>query len=584
MFLHNKIIFTLVLFISFLSYPQTIREIDIKASNVIDKQDIKEWSRVKTGTRFQPYVLDTARIYILKNLALKGYLHAETTADAKINQNDSSVTVLLNIKEGKPTFIRKIVVENPDSSDRHSITEFQFLEGEIFNKTEIERSINSWLTNHENKGYPFAKAVITSVELTTDQENHYADIILLLERGIQSRISQIAVSGNTSTKDYVILRELRLDKNQIYSQQQIEEFPKRLNRLRYFEPVQVPDFYLNKENEGVLVINVREKQTNNFDGIIGYIPPREPQQTGYLTGLVNVSMRNLFGTGRAAAVRWQQYDRYSQELELRYLEPWIFNYPFNISGGLFQRKQDTSYVQRKLEGSVEFLATEDISAGINIITENVIPAITENSRFTVFNSNSFTTGLNLKIDTRDDPYAPLSGLLFLNSYSFSRKKIFGPQEYITSTTETSLNFQRITADLSAFYQIFSRHVLAFGLHGRELRGSSFEESDLFRLGGTNTLRGYRENQFFGSRMMWLNMEYRLLLSRRTYTFLFFDTGYYQRKEEPDRNIIGISSYRSGYGAGISLETGIGILAVSYALAAGDSFSDGKIHFGIVNEF
>ena len=38
------------------------------------------------------------------------------------------------------------------------------------------------------------------------------------------------------------------------------------------------------------------------------------------------------------------------------------------------------------------------------------------------------------------------------------------------------------------------------------------------------------------------------------------------------------------GIGLNLETGVGLLGVSFALAAGDSFTDGKIHFGIINEF
>ena len=36
--------------------------------------------------------------------------------------------------------------------------------------------------------------------------------------------------------------------------------------------------------------------------------------------------------------------------------------------------------------------------------------------------------------------------------------------------------------------------------------------------------------------------------------------------------------------GINLETGLGILGVSYALGKGNSLSEGKIHFGIINEF
>jgi hypothetical protein len=33
-----------------------------------------------------------------------------------------------------------------------------------------------------------------------------------------------------------------------------------------------------------------------------------------------------------------------------------------------------------------------------------------------------------------------------------------------------------------------------------------------------------------------------------------------------------------------LDTAIGLLGVSFAFADGDTFSEGKIHFGIINEF
>jgi len=314
------------------------------------------------------------------------------------------------------------------------------------------------------------------------------------------------------------------------------------------------------------------------------VPGTKENEKGYLTGLVNISLRNLFGTGRAAAVRWQQFDRYSQEMELKYLEPWLFGYPVNINGDFYQRKQDSTYVQRKLEGGIEYLATEDISASVTIATEKVIPTINKTTVFTVFNSSALTTGLNLKFDNRDDPYSPTRGVLFFTSYSFSRKRIYGPEEFITPEIKTNVNLQRFSTDLSGYYQIFAKQIIALGFHGRELSGSFFENSDLFRLGGTNTLRGYRENQFLGSRIGWGNFEYRLLLTRRTFAYIFFDAGYYYRKPEPDRNIIKEEGFKTGYGVGMNIETGVGVLGVSFALAPGDSFSDGKIHFGIINEF
>lgn len=280
------------------------------------------------------------------------------------------------------------------------------------------------LTHFENTGYPFAQITINSVNFyydSTDNEN-YADIYLKVDSGKENKIDKVEIRGNTSTKDYVIIRELRLEVSEPYKQSRIEEFPKRLNRLRFFEPVSNPQFYINSKQEGVLVVDVKEKNTNNFDGIIGYIPPGKNESSGYITGLVNISLRNLFGTGRAAAIKWNKYNRDSQELDLKYLEPWFLSFPLNINLGLYQRVQDSSYVQRKIEGSIEYLATEDISASLLVASESVVPTVRTVPVFTVFNSSYLTTGANLKIDTRDDPYSPTEGFLFINSYSYTKKQ------------------------------------------------------------------------------------------------------------------------------------------------------------------
>ncbi len=582
-----KYIPVFLLFISSLS-AQVIKDFNVVGNRVFDDDDYFSWSGLNTGVKYTQNILDTLKINIAAELGKRGYLESSFDSTYAVLSPDSQkVTLNLSIDEGRPTYINHFVYAGADSEDTVKIIPlFDFLEGEILNKYDLETSIANSLNYYEDSGNPFAKVIINSVYIYYDslKDEGLADIYLDFRKGEDRKIDRVEITGNSSTKDYVIVRELRLNKGEMYSQSKIDELPKRLNRLRFFEPVGPPQFYINGENEGVLALNVKEKQTNNFDGIIGYIPGTKDNEKGYLTGLVDISMRNLFGTGRAAAVRWQQFDRYSQELELKYLEPWLFGYPFNINGDFYQRKQDSTYVQRKIGGSLEYLATEDISASVLVSSEHVIPTINKNPMFTVFNSSALTTGLNLKFDNRDDPYSPTEGLLFLTSYSFSRKKIYGPKEFITSEIKTNVNLQRFTLDIGGYYQLFNRQVVALSLHGKELRGSFFEDSDLFRLGGTNTLRGYRENQFLGSRIGWGNLEYRLLLTRRTFAFLFFDAGYYYRKPEPERNIFKQEGFKTGYGVGLNIETGVGVLAVSFALAAGDSFSDGKIHFGIVNEF
>ena len=574
--------------IHFLLYSQVIDVVEIDGNSTFTDSEIESWAGIGKGTRYYEGMLDTLKARIAYTLSLNGYYNPEFSGSITEFSSDSQqVKMIMFVDEGGPSYINNVVITSNDSLRlKPFIPLFNFLKGQILNQTMLKEYINDALTRLENNGNPFAVFTISTIHFYYDStdENHYADIYLNLETGPMSNIDKVEVRGSSSTKDYVVIRELRIDPGEPYSQEKIDEFPKRLNRLRFFEPVSTPEFYVDSDNKGVLVVNIKDKQTNNFDGIIGYIPPTGDIESGYITGLINVSLRNLFGTGRAAAFRWRKIDRYSQELELKYLEPWLFSFPLNLNAGFHQRQQDTTYVQRTLAGGLEYLATEDVSAAVFITSQSTIPTVREDTVFTVYNSTAFTTGLNLKIDTRDDPLAPTSGIFFNNFYDYSQKRINGPPEFITPDTPTEVNLQRFEVTLALFYQFFQRQVLAFKINGRELRGPFFEESDLYWLGGTQTLRGYREDQFSGNRVYWINLEYRLFLARRTYTYLFLDNGYYLRNAEEQANIPKQEGYKIGYGFGLNLETAIGVLGVSFALAEGNSFSDGLIHFDIINEF
>ncbi len=583
-----KYISILLFSFSFLVFAQKVDKIEITSHKVFSDDEIKKWAGLNVGQNYFPGILDSSFSRITTALSFNGYFNFSfENSNIEFSNDSQKVTLLLNIDEGEPTVINNIIFTSADSINANTdLSSFNYLKGEIFNLYEIENIIDNLLSDLENEGFPFASVKIQSVYFYDDStgDDHLADIYLSLNDGNKSTIDKIEVTGNTSTKDYVIVRELRIDPGEVYSQEKVENLPTRLNKLRFFDPVPVPSFYVDSKNSGVLQIKVKERNTNNFDGVIGYIPPQNETESGYVTGLVNITLRNIFGTGRAAQISWEKLTRISQELQIKYLEPWLFGYPFNLNAELFQRIQDSTYVQRIIGGGIEYLATEDISATAFLLFEQVIPTTREVEVFTVYNSSSVTTGVGLKIDLRDDPLATLSGFIFENSYSYSNKTITGPTEYITATTETEINLQRFTAGFGAFFEIFPRNVIALKVNGKELSGPFFEQSDLWRFGGTKTVRGYREEQFLASRIAWTNLEYRLMLSQRTYTFVFFDSGYYLLEPIPEIGILRSEDFIFGYGIGIALDTAIGLLGVSFAFADGDTFSEGKIHFGIVNEF
>ncbi|MBK7501183.1 MAG: BamA/TamA family outer membrane protein [Ignavibacteriales bacterium] len=585
---HAKFSLAIILFISSFISAQKLSSFEVNGNFNFEDSEYLKWSELSINQPIYNGILDSVKSKIARNILKQGYYFIEfSNAELIVSEDSTLFKIVLDINEGDPVIINNVFIDGIDTTTDISVfRQFDYLKRQIFIKQELESNIEQLLTGFENSGFPFAKIQIVSVNVFRDSINdeNLADIYLKILSGTENKIDRVEIRGNTSTKDYVIIRELRLESGESYVQNRIEEFPNRLNRLRFFEPVPIPQYFINSKNEGVLLVEVTEKNTNNFDGIIGYIPPGKNESSGYITGLVNISLRNLFGTGRAASIRWNKYNRDSQELDLKYLEPWFLSFPLNINLGLYQRVQDTTYVQRKFEGSLEYLATEDISASVLIASESVVPTVRAIPVFTVYNSSYITTGANLKIDTRDDPYSPTEGLLFINSYSFSRKTINGPSEYITSNLNTSVDLQRFSSSFYFFYELFSRQIVAIGVNAREMRGSTFENSDLYKLGGTNSLRGYREEQFLGSRIFWSNLEYRALLTRRSYGFIFFDTGYYYRPEEIDKNIPKSEEFLYGFGLGLNLETALGVLRVSYALGEGDTFSDGKIHFGILNEF
>ncbi len=532
--------------------------------------------------------LDTLKKSIAEYLLANSYYtFSFDSAFVKLFNDSTKAEIFIYLNEGFKTIINKFYFDGLPQIDSVDINEkLAFLIDLELNKSVINPAFEEILQEFENFGHPFSSITVNSVTLVTDSINNInlATIYLKFNKNDKSIIDSIKIDGNTKTKDYVILRTLDIEKGEPYNQQKINLIPSRLNRLRFFEPVKTPEYYVNKSGKGILKISVTETETNNFDGVLGYVPANSDKEKGYFVGFININLRNILGTGRGLYFKWQQINRFSQELDLRYLEPYLLDYPININFNLYQKKQDTTYVTRSYSAALEYLATKDISAMVTISLATTIPTENLYSKFSVYNSNTISTGFNLIADTKDDFYAPRKGIYFNVGYKFGKKKINGPLKYITPATKTKIELQKYETDFEFYLEPLYRQIAAFSLHGRQIKGDAIEVSDLYELGGNNTLRGYREKQFLGNSILWSNIEFRSLLTRRSYAFLFFDYGYILRKENEVTKTEKQTFSKYGYGFGISLETGIGMLKVSYAIPSGGNLNEGFIHFGIANEF
>lgn len=487
------------------------------------------------------------------------------------------------IQESKRTLIGQITFEGNKLFTTTFIQSQMFTKaGKVLNTNTLNQDISSILNLYEAKGYPFASVSVKDISSYTENNEDRLKVTISIDENDKIKIDKIIVEGNTDTKTEVILREIRLARNSAVTKENLLDIKRRLENLGYFESVEQPKI-LKYKTQTVLLIKVKEGGTNTFDGIVGYVPPQQNEDKGYFTGLVNLSLRNLFGTGRRLEARWQKEHKQTQELELRFLEPWFIGLPLNVNLAFLQRIQDSTYVRRNIGVKGDALITPKLSVSVLTNIDRIIPNDNQSgSSFTIFNSRLLNAGLELRFDSRDYVYNPTSGTQLKAGYTVGQKKIYNFESFTDIPRDFTV--QRYTGDFEFYYSFFKRQTSLIALHGGEVRSPKFENADYFRFGGIKTVRGYREEQFLASQILWGNLEFRYSLSRKTFASIFYDLGYFRR---PADNLTLLPEQKEtiyGYGLGLRIETALGIFGVSYALGKGDSPLEGKVHFGLINDF
>jgi len=525
---------------------------------------------------------------IIRNYGQAGYLDAKITFVTDEYSFDSSlITISAGIDEGKQSTIGEIVFEGNKVFKAKYLRDIMYTKpGKVFDTGTLNGDIAQFLNVYEKRGYTFASINVKDIEVYNDNGSQKLRIIIRIDENEKIKINKVVIEGNTSTNEGVIQREVRLGKNNTITKDNIIDIKRRLENLGYFESVEQPKIYKYKSST-VLNIKVKEGNTNTFDGIVGYVPASSSDSSlgGYFTGIVNLSLRNLFGTGRRIDARYEKVVRSTQELELKYQEPWILGLPVNANIGFLQRIEDSTYIKRDLNLKADALLSRHFTLSALLNIERVIPSlIVNNNAFSIFDSRLLSTGVEIKFDSRDFVYNPYSGILYKTGYSVGQKKIYNAASFPNQNIPNNFTVQRGTIDLDFYHSFFRRQSILIGLHGVDVRSPKYEDADFFRIGGTYTVRGYREGQFLASEAAWSNIEARYSLSRKSFASLFYDIGYYVKPADDIRRIPSQKGLIYGYGLGIRIETGLGIFGISYALGKGDSILEGKIHFGIINDF
>lgn len=578
----------ILLCIPVIANSQTIvNSIDISGNSYLSVSDIKNLMITRKDGQYKEEQFRTDLKTIRDKYKSLGFLYAKFSKEELDFGADSAyVDIDLNIDEGNKVLIGDIEIRGNKSLTKEQILDkFDTKIGDNLNDNILNSDIKELLASYEKLDLPFAKININDVSVYKESDKEKIRIELTITENSKVKIDQVKIKGNESTADYVIIRELKLNKDKTINSESLQIMKERLDRLNIFETVSDPKIYsLKSKNESGLLIEVTEGNTNTFDGVLGYVPPAGADLPGYFTGFVNVSFRNLFGTGRKIEANYQQEVRQTQELGFKYFEPYFLNYPLNLSFGFLQRLQDTTYTRRYLDLKAEFPFSDRLTISAVGSYERIIPSDIINSGIIIADSRTLSLGTEIRYDTRDNIFVPSKGAVYKTYYAYGSKRIFNIEQLQNIGYSEYYSVQRYWIDIDYYFSFLKRQTNLIKVFGGEIVSDQIEDADFFRIGGNKFIRGYRNDQFLASRLFYGNLEMRYSISRKGFLFGFYDGGYYLRPADPVNNYPEQSGYLYGVGIGIRLETGLGLIGVSYALGKDAGILDGIINFGLINDF
>ena len=445
------------------------------------------------------------------------------------------------------------------------------------NSGKINNIIEALLLFYEENGFPFAKIKVDSI---VNSLNLYLNI----NEGFKTNISEIDFSGNRISKKNILIRESKNIIGNYYSEKKIDLYRIKLINKGLVESISKPEIFLinykneNNETNAGIFFEIVEKKYSTIDGIIAYSPNQNNKN--YFSGLINYGNLNLLGTGRKLNLKWQRENEYTQEIDFKYSEPWVLNYPIDLSFNLIQRKQDTTYSKFNYSAILETFYFDNFKIEYKIEADEVFPS--SNSASKTFHSRSFINGFNYNYFYRLNFKRKSDNINISTMILFKNKEFLNSDEKLVSPKKINQNISNLNIQVSK--NIISSLRYYDNSSYKKLSSSNYEISDYFYLGGAKTIRGYKENQFFASEYIFTQNEVHFDLEEESSLFLFFDFCYFKINEDMFKQFKNANENIYGYGFGANIPFQFGNISLAFALAKNEKIGDAKLHLNFTNEF
>ncbi len=431
----------------------------------------------------------------------------------------------------------------------------------------LEQAIGRILELYSWSGHPFAQVAVESIAVRGTE----LDAVLAVDEGSEVRWGRLRLEGMEKTKEATAARIVGFRTGELFDARMLEGARRRMIASGLFAWVDEPSVVGGPSPNLVdVVIRAKEARTSSVTGAIGHVP-RHGARDGYFVGNAQLDLQNMAGTGRSAMVTWRRIAPGASNMSLGYREPWLLGTPFSIAIGVCQEVKDTTYTKRRGELEVGVGLGTSLRGRVGAAGERITPA--RETEGLLEASVKYEGSLVLTWEARDNLVFPQHGVFAEAdlSYGHRRTQTEGGEE---KTPEAILAGRG-----EVYAHVGERKVLALAVEGRALV-SDAEQIPLplqFPLGGAGSLRGYREEQFRGAQVAWVNADLRLVRWPEGSLGPFFDTGYYHLDLSQGGEG---SKLKVGYGLSLRSLSRLGLLSLDYGVGEDTNLLNGRIHVSL----
>lgn len=223
-----------------------------------------------------------------------GYIEARI-GEPVISDEGDWLYVTFDIQEGDRYRVGTIEIEGDIVGEKNDLFGLLELSKEKFFSRKILREDVLRLTDrYAESGYAFAEV---DPKLSRNEEDKRMDLSLKIAQGTLVHVNRINIKGNTRTRDKVIRREMQVKEGGLLDASAIRKSSEKLQRLEFFEEVNVTPEPTVQEGLMDVVVEVKEKATGTFSVGAGY------SSVDNMMFMGEVSENNFLGKGQRLSLQ-----------------------------------------------------------------------------------------------------------------------------------------------------------------------------------------------------------------------------------------------------------------------------------------